>query len=118
MAELFGVDVRTINEHLQNIFKSNELDERSVIRKFRITAADRKNYNTQHYSLDSIITFGYRVNSLRATQFRQWATGVLRDFAIKGYVIDRERMEKTRFLRIPQGQVLRFASRIIRLTRE
>jgi len=98
MAELFGVDVRTINEHLRNIFKSNELDERSVIRKFRITAADGKNYNTQHYSLDAIISVGYRVNSLRATQFRQWATNVLREFAIKGYVIDRERMENGSFL--------------------
>jgi len=98
MAELFGVDVRTINEHLRNIFKSNELDERSVIRKFRTTAADGKNYNTQHYSLDAIISVGYRVNSLRATQFRQWATTVLREFAIKGYVIDRERMENGSFL--------------------
>lgn len=98
MAELFGVDVRTINEHLRNIFKSNELDERSVIRKFRITAADGKNYNTQHYSLDAIISVGYRVNSLRATQFRQWATNVLREFAIKGYVIDRERIENGSFL--------------------
>ena len=98
MAELFGVDVRTINEHLKNIFKSRELDERSVIRKFRITAADGKNYNTQHYSLDAIISVGYRVNSLRATQFRQWATNVLREFAIKGYVIDRERMENGSFL--------------------
>ncbi|PFG11567.1 MULTISPECIES: virulence RhuM family protein [unclassified Marinobacter] len=98
MAELFGVDVRTINEHLRNIFKSNELDERSVIRKFRTTAADGKNYNTQHYSLDAIISVGYRVNSLRATQFRQWATRVLREFAIKGYVIDRERMENGSFL--------------------
>jgi len=98
IAELFGVDVRTVNEHLQNIFKSSELDARSVIRKFRITAADGKNYNTLHYSLDAIISVGYRVNSLRATQFRQWATGVLRDFAIKGYVIDRERMENGSFL--------------------
>ncbi|EAZ99061.1 virulence RhuM family protein [Marinobacter sp. ELB17] len=98
MAELFGVDVRTINEHLRNIFKSNELDERSVIRKFRTTAADGKNYNTQHYSLDAIISVGYRVNSLRATQFRQWATRVLHEFAIKGYVIDRERMENGSFL--------------------
>ncbi|SOB78124.1 Uncharacterized conserved protein [Marinobacter sp. LV10R510-11A] len=98
IAELFGVDVRTINEHLRNIFKSNELDERSVIRKFRTTAADGKNYNTQHYSLDAIISVGYRVNSLRATQFRQWATRVLHEFSIKGYVIDRERMENGSFL--------------------
>jgi len=98
MAELFGVDVRTISEHLKNIFQDKELVEEAVIRKFRITAADGKNYNTQHYSLDAIISVGYRVNSLRATQFRQWATNVLREFAIKGYVIDRERMENGSFL--------------------
>ncbi len=98
MAELFAVDVRTISEHLSNIFSSNELDEQAVIRNFRITAADGKNYNTQHYNLDAIISVGYRVNSLRATQFRQWATRVLREFAIKGYVIDRERMENGSFL--------------------
>ena len=93
MAELFDVDVRTINEHLQNIFASGELQENSVIRKFRITAADNKTYNTQYYNLDAIISVGYRVNSVRATQFRQWATQVLREFAIKGYVIDKERLD-------------------------
>ena len=98
MAELFSVDVRTISEHLQNIFKSNELDKNSVIRKFRITAADGKNYSTQFYNLDAIISVGYRVNSVRATQFRQWATQVLREFAIKGYIIDRQRMENGSFL--------------------
>ncbi len=82
MAELFAVDVRTINEHLLNIFASGELQENSVIRKFRITASDGKTYNTQHYNLDTIISVGYRVNSIRATQFRQWATKVLREFAI------------------------------------
>ena len=98
IAELFGVSVPTINEHLKNVFNAGELAEHSVIRKFLITAADGKNYNTQHYSLDAIISVGYRVNSLRATQFRQWATSVLREFAIKGYVIDRERMENGSFL--------------------
>ncbi len=98
MAELFGVDVRTISEHLKNIFKSSELSEKSVIREFRITAADGKSYSTQFYNPDAIISVGYRVNSLRATQFRQWATQVLREFAIKGYVIDRERMENGSFL--------------------
>lgn len=98
MAELFGVDVRTISEHLKNIFQSGELDETSVIRKFRITASDGKNYNTQYYNLDAIISVGYRVNSLRATQFRQWATRVIREFSIKGYVIDKERMENGTFL--------------------
>jgi len=98
MAELFGVDVRTVSEHLKNIFASQELTAEAVIRKFRITASDGKNYQTQFYNLDAIISVGYRVNSLRATQFRQWATGVLREFAIKGYVLDRQRMENGSFL--------------------
>ena len=98
MAELFGVDVRTVSEHLKNIFASQELTAETVIRKFRITASDGKNYQTQFYNLDAIISVGYRVNSLRATQFRQWATGVLREFAIKGYVLDRQRMENGSFL--------------------
>lgn len=98
MAELFGVDVRTVSEHLKNIFASQELAMEAVIRKFRITASDGKNYQTQFYNLDAIISVGYRVNSLRATQFRQWATGVLREFAIKGYVLDRQRMENGSFL--------------------
>lgn len=98
MAELFDVNVRTISEHLQNIFKSGELTENSVIRKFRTTATDGKQYLTQFYNLDAIISVGYRVNSVRATQFRQWATQVLRDFAIKGYVMDRKRMENGAFL--------------------
>ena len=98
MAALFEVDVRTISEHLQNIFSNDELEMDSVIRKFRITAADGKQYSTSHYNLDAIISVGYRVNSKRATQFRQWATRVLREFAIKGYVLDRKRMENGSFL--------------------
>lgn len=93
MAQLFDVDVRTVNEHLGNIFRSGELAQDSVIRKFRITASDGKNYQTNHYNLDAIISVGYRVNSIRATQFRQWATIILRDFTLRGYVLDRERME-------------------------
>lgn len=93
MATLFDVDVRTISEHLQNIFASNELAPDSVIRKFRNTAADGKKYMTKFYNLDAIISVGYRVNSMRATQFRQWATSVLRDYAIKGYVLDKKRLE-------------------------
>ncbi len=98
MAQLFDVDVRTISEHLKNIFNSSELNEGSVIRKFRITASDGKKYNTNHYNLDSIISIGYRVNSVRATQFRQWATQILKEFAIKGYVLDKQRMENGSFL--------------------
>jgi len=97
IAVLFEVDVRTINEHLQNIFKSQELDANSVIRKFRITASDGKNYDTQFYNLDAIISVGYRVNSDRAIQFRQWATNILRDFAIRGYVLDKERLKNGAF---------------------
>ena len=98
MSELFSVDVRTISEHLKNIFESGELGADSVIRKFRTTAADGKSYNTQFYNLDAIISVGYRVNSVRATQFRQWATKVLREFAVKGYVMDKKRLENGSFL--------------------
>jgi hypothetical protein len=98
MAALFDVSISTINEHLKNIFDTGEVDADSVIRKFRITAADGKSYATNHYNLDAIISVGYRVNSVRATQFRQWATRVLREFAIKGYVLDKQRMENGSFL--------------------
>lgn len=98
MAELFAVDVRTVSEHLKNIFQRIELIEDSVVRKFRNTATDGKSYLTQFYNLDAIISVGYRVNSVRATQFRQWATQVLREFAIKGYVLDKKRMENGAFL--------------------
>ena len=98
MANLFDVETNTINYHLKEIFKSQELDENSVVRKFRITASDGKKYNTKFYNLDAIISIGYRVNSIRATQFRQWATQVLREFAIKGYVLDKKRMENGSFL--------------------
>jgi hypothetical protein len=93
MAELFEVDVRTVSEHLQNVFKSKELQENSVIRKFRITAADGKSYLTSFYNLDAIIAVGYRVNSRQATQFRIWATSVLREFIVKGFVLDDERLK-------------------------
>ena len=98
MSVLFDVNVRTISEHLKNIFSSGELNADSVIRKFRNTASDGKRYNVQFYNLDAIISVGYRVNSVRATQFRQWATSVLREFAVKGYVLDRKRLENGSFL--------------------
>ncbi len=94
MSEIFDVDVRTINEHLQNIFNSNELFEDSVIRKFRITAGDGKNYETGFYNLDAIISVGYRVNSYQATQFRRWATTVLRSYLLKGFALDDERLKQ------------------------
>lgn len=93
MAQLFEVSTATINEHLKNIFRDDELNQDSVIRNFRITASDGKSYNTKHYNLDAIIAVGYRVNSKRATFFRQWATRVLRDFVIRGYVLDSERLK-------------------------
>ncbi len=98
MAVLFDVSVATINEHLKNIFNSNELQENSVIRNFLITASDGKKYNTKHYNLDAIISVGYRVNSKRATQFRQWATSVLKNYAVKGWVLDKERLKNGAYL--------------------
>ena len=98
IAMLFDKGRSTITEHLRNIFQSNELEENSVCRKFRRTAADGKNYSTKYYNLDAVISVGYRANSVRATQFRQWATNVLRQFTIKGYVLDRKRMENGSFV--------------------
>lgn len=94
MAELFEVDVRTVNEHLKNIFENKELHENSVIRNFRITANDGKNYNTKFYKLDAIIAVGYRVNSTQATQFRIWATQTLKEYITKGFVMDDERLKQ------------------------
>lgn len=98
IAELFDCTPDNVSLHLKNIFKSGELVMDSVTELFSVTAADGKNYNTKHYNLDAVISVGYRVNSIRATQFRQWATQVLREFAQKGYVIDRPRMENGTFL--------------------
>jgi len=94
MAELFEVSIPTINEHLKNIFSTGELDENSVIRNSRITATDGKEYNTKHYNLDTIIALGYRVNSKRATQFRIWATQRLKEYIIKGFALDDERLKQ------------------------
>lgn len=94
MAELFDVSIPTINEHLKNIFESKELQDNSVIRNFLITASDGKEYDTQHYNLDAVIAVGYRVNSKRATSFRIWATQVLREFIIKGFALDDERLKQ------------------------
>lgn len=93
MAALYAVNVRTVNEHLKKLFADNELEANSVIRKFRITATDGKDYTTQHYNLSAIIAVGYKVNSERAVQFRKWATQVLKEFTIKGFVMDDERLK-------------------------
>lgn len=94
MAELFGVEVPAVSKHLKNIFESGELQEDSVVSKMEITAADGKSYLTALYNLDAIIAVGYRVNSLQATQFRIWATKTLREFIIKGFVLDDERLKQ------------------------
>ena len=98
MAVLFEVGVPAISKHLKNIFDEGELAESSVISKMETTASDGKVYKTQYYSLDAVISVGYRVNSLRATQFRQWTTNIIRQFAIRGYVIDKKRMENGTFI--------------------
>jgi hypothetical protein len=94
MAELFEVETPAISKHLANIFSSGELDENSVISKMEITARDGKTYKTNFYNLDAIIAVGYRVNSKRATQFRIWATQVLREYIIKGFTLDDERLKQ------------------------
>ena len=88
MAELFGVNVPAVNKHLKNIFETGELVEGSVVSILETTAADGKNYPTQFYNLDAVIAVGYRVNSLKATQFRIWATNTLREFIVKGFVLN------------------------------
>lgn len=93
MAELFQKDVRTINEHIRNIFEEGELQKESVIRKFRTTAADGKTYQVEFYNLDVIISVGYRVHSHRGTQFRIWATQRLREYLVKGFTMDDERLK-------------------------
>lgn len=98
MGEIFGVEANTIGYHLKGIFESGELSESSVARNFRVTAADNKKYDTQFYSLDAIISVGYRVNSYRATQFRVWATSVLREYLIKGFALDDERLKQGKAL--------------------
>jgi len=93
MAELFGVEVPAISKHLKNIFESGELNENSVVSKMEITAKDGKNYLTTFYNLDAIIAVGYRVNSKEATQFRIWATNTLKEFIIKGFVLNDEMLK-------------------------
>lgn len=93
MAELFNCSIDNISLHLKNVFKNNELDKNLVVEEFSDTAADGKNYKMKFYNLDAIISVGYRVNSLKATQFRRWATNILKTFTIQGYVLDKKRMK-------------------------
>lgn len=98
IATLYEKGRSTITEHLKNIFSDGELDENSVCRKFRRTGADGKEYNTKFYNLEAVIAVGFRTNSERAIVFRQWAASVLKDFSIRGYVIDKERLKNGTFL--------------------
>ena len=98
MATLFDCSTDNISLHLKNIFKSGELQEDSVTEKNSATASDGKTYQTKFYNLDAIISVGYRVNSIRATQFRQWCTYVIRQFSLRGYIIDKKRMENGSFI--------------------
>ena len=94
MAMLFECSVDNISLHLKNIFSEKELDKNSVIEEFSITATDGKKYRTKHYSLEAIISVGYRVNSARGTQFRIWATDRLKSYILKGFAIDKDRFIK------------------------
>ena len=94
LAVLYDVDVRTINYHIKKIFDDSELEEASVIRNFRITAADGKSYDTKHYNLQMIIAVGFKVNSERAVQFRKWINQIAKDYTIKGWVMDEERLKQ------------------------
>ncbi len=116
IAELFEVQRPAITKHLNNIFNENELDRKSVCSKMEHTAEDGKKYQTEYYNLDAIISVGYRVNSIRATQFRRWATNVLKTFTIQGYVLDKERMKNGSFIDIDYFEKLLEEIREIRLS--
>ena len=94
MGQLFGKDKRTISEHIGTIFREGELEESSVVRNFRVTAADGKKYATNHYNLDVIVSVGYRVRSVQGTRFRIWATQRLKDYLVKGYAINEMRLQQ------------------------
>ena len=100
MAELFGKSKKTISEHINNIFKEGELVKDSVVRKFRTTASDGKNYNVEFHNLDVIISVGYRVKSKQGTQFRIWANKILKEYLLQGYALDQERLQKEKFLEL------------------
>ena len=94
MSVLYDVSVSAINQHLKTIFTDGELEESSVIKKYLITAADRKQYNTKHYNLQTIIAVGFKVNNDRAVRFRKWAGQIVKDYTIQGRVMDKERLKK------------------------
>lgn len=98
MAQLYDVSVSAINQHIKKVFADSELDEASVIKKYSITAADGKNYAANHYNLQMIIAVGFKVNSERAVQFRKWVNGIAKDYTIKGWVMDDERIKRGTYL--------------------
>ena len=97
IADLFDTSKQDVSYHLKNIFNTLELEERSVVKKYLTTANDNKNYNTNYYNLDAVISIGFRVNSDKAIQFRRWSINILKEFAKKGYIIDKKRMENGTF---------------------
>jgi len=113
MAELFGKNIRTVSEHIRNVFKEGELVEPSVIRNFRITAADGKDYDTAHYNLDVIISVGYRVKSRQGTQFRIWANRVLKDYLVQGYALNQQRLEAQQEKMAELKQAIALSARLI-----
>ena len=116
LGELYNTSKQDISYHLKNIFDEYELDENSVVKKYLTTASDGKNYKTNYYNLDAIISVGYRVNSDRAIQFRRWATNILKEFSIKGYKIDKKRMENGTFFDEDYFETLLAEIREIRLS--
>lgn len=120
MAELFEVSRPNVTMHVRNVFKEGELEEISASKEFLLTAADGKTYRTKHYNLDVIISVGYRVKSLRGTQFRQWATQVLRQYLVQGYALNEHRLHERAWIREqPRHRSLRYtASTIIPVTHE
>ena len=102
MTELFGKSKKTISEHINNVFKEGELDKVAVVRKFRTTATDGKSYDVMYYNLDVIISVGYRVKSKQGTQFRIWATSVLKDYLIKGYALDQKKLQQQKLKELDQ----------------
>ena len=105
LATLYEVDVRTINYHILKIFEDSELSEASVIRNFRITASDGKSYDTKHYNLQMIIAVGFKVNSDRAVQFRKWVNQIAKDYTIKGWVLDSDRLKNNGSILTNAGKI-------------
>ncbi len=116
IALLFDCSVDNISLHLKNIFKDGELEENSVVEKFSVTASDGKQYSTKHYNLDAVISVGYRINSIKATQFRRWATQVLSEYSIKGYALDKKRLKNGSFIGEDYFETLLEEIREIRLS--